>query len=147
MRSYSSYCWHVVTFAVGNYLLHRPLHCIMQGLDAMRVKKEQYMVFCYWQLTAYQACNYCALLYILWVWLGKLIYRVWLRCFLAYFIMCMCILPDSGRWSLKLVLVINKFAASYLNTQRLNNSCLKSPASTLVDLTFQSRALRSALSA
>ena len=37
------------------------------------------------------------------------------------------------------------FAASYLNTQGLNNSCLKSPASTLVDLTFN-RA-RSALSA
>ena len=37
----------------------------------------------------------------------------------------------------------NTFAASYLNTQRLNNSYLKSPASTLVDLTFQSRALRS----
>ena len=38
---------------------------------------------------------------------------------------------------------VNTFAASYLNTQGLNNSCLKSPASTLVDLTFQSRALRS----
>ena len=38
---------------------------------------------------------------------------------------------------------LNTFAASYLNTQELNNSCLKSPASTLVDLTFQSRALRS----
>ena len=38
---------------------------------------------------------------------------------------------------------INTFAASYLNTQGLNNWCLKSPASTLVDLTFQSRALRS----
>ena len=37
----------------------------------------------------------------------------------------------------------NTFPASYLNTQGLNNSCLKSPASTLVDLTFQSRALRS----
>ena len=40
-------------------------------------------------------------------------------------------------------LLINTFAASYLNTQGFNNSCLKSPASTLVDLTFQSRALRS----
>ena len=38
---------------------------------------------------------------------------------------------------------INTFAASYLNTQGLNNSCLKSPTSTLVDLTFQSRALLS----
>ena len=38
---------------------------------------------------------------------------------------------------------VNTFAASYLNTQGLNNSYLKSPASTLVDLTFQSRALRS----
>ena len=37
---------------------------------------------------------------------------------------------------------LNTFAASYLNTQGLNNSCLKSPASTLVDLTFQSPALR-----
>ena len=48
---------------------------------------------------------------------------------------------DSVRllWSLN----INTFAASYLNTQGLNNSCLKSPASALVDLTFQSRALRS----
>ena len=34
---------------------------------------------------------------------------------------------------------VNTFAASYLNTQGLNNSCLKSPASTLVDLTFQSQ--------
>ena len=39
--------------------------------------------------------------------------------------------------------LLNTFAASYLNTQGLKNSCLKSPASTLVDLTFQSRALRS----
>ena len=39
--------------------------------------------------------------------------------------------------------LLNTFAASYLNTQGLNNSCLKSPASTLVDLNFQSRALRS----
>ena len=38
---------------------------------------------------------------------------------------------------------VNTFAASYLNTQGLNNSRLKSPASTLVDLTFQSRALHS----
>ena len=38
---------------------------------------------------------------------------------------------------------VNTFAASYLNTQGLNNSYLKSPASTLVDITFQSRALRS----
>ena len=38
---------------------------------------------------------------------------------------------------------VNTFAASYLNTQGLDNSCLKSPASTLVDLTFQSRTLRS----
>ena len=36
-------------------------------------------------------------------------------------------------------LSLNTFAASYLNTQGLNNSCLKSQASTLVDLTFQSR--------
>ena len=30
-----------------------------------------------------------------------------------------------------------------VDLSRFNNSCLKSPASTLVDLTFQSRALRS----
>ena len=41
------------------------------------------------------------------------------------------------------IITINTFVASYLNTQGLNNSCLKSPASTLVDLTFESRALRS----
>ena len=42
------------------------------------------------------------------------------------------------------VFYINTFAASYLNTQGLKNSCLKSPASTLVDhVTFQSPALRS----
>ena len=41
------------------------------------------------------------------------------------------------------IILVNTFAASYLNTQGLNNSCLKSSASTLVDLTFQSRALRS----
>ena len=40
------------------------------------------------------------------------------------------------------VYTLNTFAASYLNTQGLNNSCLKSLASTLVDLTFQSRCLR-----
>ena len=38
---------------------------------------------------------------------------------------------------------VNTFAASYLNTQGFNNSFLKSPALTIVDLTFQSRALRS----
>jgi len=42
---------------------------------------------------------------------------------------------------------LNTFAASYLKSQGLNNSRLKSSASTLVDLTFQSHALRSALSA
>ena len=48
----------------------------------------------------------------------------------------LCLLQHNGPF-------LNTFAASYLNTQGLNNSCLKSPASTLVDLTFQSRALRS----
>ena len=42
-----------------------------------------------------------------------------------------------------LICNVNTFAASYLNTQGLKTSYLKSPASTLVDLTFQSRALRS----
>ena len=37
---------------------------------------------------------------------------------------------------------INIFTA-IVDLSRFNNSCLKSPASTLVDLTFQSRALRS----
>ena len=50
---------------------------------------------------------------------------------------------DSRSFEGTYSLLINAFAASYLNTQGLNNSCLKSPASTLVDLTFQSRALRS----
>ena len=36
---------------------------------------------------------------------------------------------------------LNTFAA-IVDLSRFNNSCLKSPASTLVDLTFQSRALR-----
>ena len=40
---------------------------------------------------------------------------------------------------------VNTFAASYLNAQGLNNSCLKSPASTLVDLIFNR--VRSVLSA
>ena len=37
---------------------------------------------------------------------------------------------------------INTFTA-IVDLSRFNNSCLKSPAWTLVDLTFQSRALRS----
>ena len=37
---------------------------------------------------------------------------------------------------------INTFTA-IVDRSRFNNSCLKSPTSTLVDLTFQSRALRS----
>ena len=36
----------------------------------------------------------------------------------------------------------NTFTA-IVDLSRFNNSCLKSPASTLVDLTFQSRTLRS----
>ena len=46
-------------------------------------------------------------------------------------------------WTCSVRSRFNTFAASYLNTQGLNISWLKSPASTLVDLTFQSRALRS----
>jgi len=53
----------------------------------------------------------------------------------------------SVQWFVGFILhtfTLNTFAASYLNTQGLNNSCLKSPASTLVDhVAFQSRALRS----
>ena len=37
---------------------------------------------------------------------------------------------------------LNTFTA-IVDLSRFNNSCLKSPSSTLVDLTFQSRALRS----
>ena len=37
---------------------------------------------------------------------------------------------------------VNTFTA-VVDLSRFNNSCLKSPSSTLVDLTFQSRALRS----
>ena len=39
-------------------------------------------------------------------------------------------------------IAVNTFTA-IVNLSRFNNSCLKSPTSTLVDLTFQSRALRS----
>ena len=39
-------------------------------------------------------------------------------------------------------LYINTFT-TIVDLSRFNNSCLKSPASTLVDLTFQSRAIRS----
>ena len=38
--------------------------------------------------------------------------------------------------------LLNTFTA-IVDLSRFNNSCLKSPASTLVDLTFQSRSLRS----
>ena len=51
---------------------------------------------------------------------------------------CQIVVPKDEGWK-----YINTFTASYLNTQGINYSCLKSPASTLVDLTFQSRALRS----
>ena len=54
--------------------------------------------------------------------------------------MFLIVMQNSNKYILSYV---NTFAASYLNTQGLNNSCLKSPASTLVDLTLQSRALRS----
>ena len=68
-----------------------------------------------------------------------------------YLFYCQVTLHDQNEvaarpWSLFnriLSLHLNTFAASYLNTQGLNNSCLKSPASTLVDLTLKSRALRS----
>ena len=45
-------------------------------------------------------------------------------------------------WSTDQTRDINTFTA-IVDLSRFNNSCLKSPASTLVDLTFQSRALRS----
>ena len=48
--------------------------------------------------------------------------------------------PSHGERSISLG--INTFTA-IVDLSRFNNSCLKSPASTLVDLTFQSRALRS----
>ena len=44
--------------------------------------------------------------------------------------------------SLQILMHLNTFTA-IVDLSRFNNSCLKSPASTLVDLTFQSRALRS----
>jgi len=60
------------------------------------------------------------------------------------------VFPKEDCWALGGITLhkschLNTFASSYLNSQELNNSCLKSPASTLVDLTFN-RA-RSALSA
>ena len=51
----------------------------------------------------------------------------------------MCIFRVRILGNVEMGVYINTFAASYLNTLGLNNSCLKSPASTLVDLTFQSR--------
>ena len=54
-----------------------------------------------------------------------------------------CLLRLLQQKGQKIFLLFNTFAACYLNIQGVNNSCLKSSASTLVDLTFQSRALRS----
>ena len=48
----------------------------------------------------------------------------------------------SKNCRLKCQLTVNTFTA-IVDLSRFNNSCLKSPASTLVDLTFQSHALRS----
>ena len=62
---------------------------------------------------------------------------------------CVCIVSSglhvdrTSKFIYGSVLCLNTFAAGYLDTQGLNNSCLKSPTSTLVDLTFQSRALHS----
>ena len=59
-----------------------------------------------------------------------------------------CLQCDQLHWALRKKLIIpelpniNTFTA-IVDFSRFNNSCLKSPASTLVDLTFQSRALLS----
>ena len=57
---------------------------------------------------------------------------------------------SSGSWALRCFEQFLLHSQTLLNTftaivdlSRFNNSCLKSPASTLVDLTFQSHALRS----
>ena len=50
--------------------------------------------------------------------------------------------PLPARQTDGIILDVNTFTA-IVDLSRFNNSCLKSPASTLVDLTFQSRALRS----
>ena len=79
---------------------------------------------------------------IIYIWPTHLHKHIWNKRFLcivktmliAKVQVCLATFPSS---------YINTFAASYLNTQGLNNSCLKSPTSTLVELTFQSRALRS----
>ena len=53
------------------------------------------------------------------------------------------IFPSTLFWNiLSPCFSLNTFTA-IVDLSRFNNSCLKSPASTLVDLTFQSRALRS----
>ena len=49
---------------------------------------------------------------------------------------------ESIRTSPRFPVIFNTFTA-IVDLSRFNNSCLKSPASTLVDLTFQSRTLRS----
>ena len=61
---------------------------------------------------------------------------IWVFFFFSKIFRCVTGAEDcSGCW-------INTFTA-IVDLSRFNNSCLKLPASTLVDLTFQSRALRS----
>ena len=55
---------------------------------------------------------------------------------------CTCICMSGSAISRTNIFGINTFTA-IVDLSRFNNSCLKSPSSTLVDLTFQSRALRS----
>ena len=57
-----------------------------------------------------------------------------------YTVFCLVVLSYSSKC--KAVPVLNTFTA-IVDLSRFNNSCLKSPASTLVDLIFQSCALRS----
>ena len=59
-----------------------------------------------------------------------------------YFIATNCTLIALHSTHYSRVGTLNTFTA-IVDLGRFNNSCLKSPASTLVDLTFQSRALRS----
>ena len=71
----------------------------------------------------------CCIKELLW---GSSILHAWIRCSTD------CSASLQGH----IVLSVNTFTA-VVDLSRFNNSCLKSPASTLVDLTFQSRALRS----
>ena len=68
---------------------------------------------------------------------------VWVRCEVSYTDKTLCIEQNMGEHSVRDINCFFYTFTAIVDLSRFNNSCLKSPASTLVDLTFQSRALRS----